>query len=119
MINIKELLSIEKHPKVQQTYILPSFENSKSLKIELQCDDDKYHKENFILDISRSSVQFQRKTNQYRYNAINIIARIDFYASHTNPEFNPNKIPSDKRLSELMEKYTEFRFRNENHIHIF
>lgn len=40
MINIKELLSIEKHPKVQQTYILPSFENSKSLKIELQCDDD-------------------------------------------------------------------------------
>lgn len=43
MINIKELLSIEKHPKVQQTYILPSFENSKSLKIELQCDDDKYH----------------------------------------------------------------------------
>lgn len=39
MINIKELLSIEKHPKVQQTYILPSFENSKSLKIELQCDD--------------------------------------------------------------------------------
>ncbi|EAI1029524.1 hypothetical protein E1I28_06195 [Campylobacter coli] len=69
MINIKELLSIEKHPKVQQTYILPSFENSKSLKIELQCDDDKYH--------------------------------------------------SDKRLSELMEKYSEFRFRNENHIHIF
>ncbi|ELE5912853.1 hypothetical protein RCB45_000981 [Campylobacter coli] len=50
MINIKELLSIEKHPKVQQTYILPSFENSKSLKIELQCDDDKYHKENFIYD---------------------------------------------------------------------
>ncbi|ECL3224988.1 TPA: hypothetical protein R5479_001296 [Campylobacter coli] len=119
MINIKELLSIEKHPKVQQTYILPSFENSKSLKIELQCDDDKYHKENFILDILRSSIQFQRKTNQYRYNAINIIARIDFYASHTNPEFNPNKIPSDKRLSELMEKYSEFRFRNENHIHIF
>ncbi|HAA1523593.1 TPA_asm: hypothetical protein GD767_04445 [Campylobacter jejuni] len=119
MMNIKELLNIEKHPKIQQTYMLPSFENSKSLKIELQCDDDKYHKDSFILDISRSSVQFQRKTNQYRYNATNIIARIDFYASHTNPEFNPNKIPSDKRLSELMEKYSEFRFRDQNHIHIF
>ncbi|MEA8964062.1 DUF6978 family protein [Campylobacter jejuni] len=110
-MNIKELLSIEKHPKIQQTYMLPSSENSKSLKIELQCDDDKYHKDSFILDISRSSVQFQRKTNQYRYNA--------FYASHINPEFNPNKIPSDKRLSELMEKYSEFRFRDQNHIHIF
>ncbi|MBT0824011.1 hypothetical protein KJQ78_01875, partial [Campylobacter lari] len=69
MINVKELLCIKKYPKIQQTYILPSLENSKSLKIELQCNDDKYHKENFILDISRSSVQFQRKTNQYRYNA--------------------------------------------------
>lgn len=116
---VEELLSIEKYPKINQIYNLYNYQNFKPLKIELQCDEAKYHKDSFILDISRSHIVFERRTNQYRYNTIDTIARVDFYASHTNPEFNWDKAPNDEKLSNLMKEYSEFKFLNQSHIHIF
>lgn len=89
------------------------------MSIDLVSDKEEFKNNTFILDVGISKMQEMRRKIQLRENRSNIISRVDYFSTHTNPEYFEDRAPDDEFLRQLMQKYSEKRFRNEAHLHIY
>lgn len=80
-----------------------------------------YEDQNFMIDVSRSSIILAKTTTQKRARKSIVLVRLDTEASHTNPPFSDEILSwvKDQNLLALMEEFSEYKYRKAPHIHIF
>ncbi|MGG7049078.1 MULTISPECIES: DUF6978 family protein [unclassified Campylobacter] len=87
--------------------------------IELETTEKNYKDISLLLDLGMSKKQHKRTTIQLRANKSTHLLRNEFFNTHTNPPYNKDKAPTDKILSQLMQKYSQARLSLEGHLHIY